>query len=131
MSAPAYARLDAPVRVTPLPPQQIVYVQEPPSRAPLIITIIIIVVIIIVIIGLIAMLNMDPTPNLKCNVNFSCPGNSICDAASGNCYECLSNANCPSNRSYCDLGDHICKNCRSNSDCPSGAPICQAGQCIG
>ena len=42
-----------------------------------------------------------------------------CDVASGNCYECVANSDCPSDRAVCDA--HACRGCREDSECDSGA----------
>eukprot|EP00215_Chloropicon_roscoffensis_P003058 CAMPEP_0198474680 /NCGR_PEP_ID=MMETSP1456-20131121/40434_1 /TAXON_ID=1461544 ORGANISM="Unidentified sp., Strain RCC1871" /NCGR_SAMPLE_ID=MMETSP1456 /ASSEMBLY_ACC=CAM_ASM_001119 /LENGTH=526 /DNA_ID=CAMNT_0044201377 /DNA_START=68 /DNA_END=1648 /DNA_ORIENTATION=- len=42
--------------------------------------------------------------------------------------ECVSNADCPSDRPLCGSGQCLAE-CGTNADCPADRPICNAGQC--
>ncbi len=133
MEYPPYARFQPALRaepVTSLAPPSVVYVERPPNRIPLIITIMVIVVIIIVILVLLGVLMRRPAPPTRCAANIDCPNNLLCDQSSGNCYQCLTNANCGNSQARCDPVDHVCKDCQNDSQCPTGAPYCRSGDCI-
>ncbi|MGE0791637.1 MAG: hypothetical protein AB7S26_38535 [Sandaracinaceae bacterium] len=49
-----------------------------------------------------------------------------CDAASGDCVECLANADCATG--VCEA--NACVDCRSDADCPASAPECDADACV-
>ena len=49
----------------------------------------------------------------------------ICDVPSGDCIECLSNADCPTaERHLCDPDTHGCAECTMDSDCHSTTETC-------
>lgn len=48
----------------------------------------------------------------------------ICDAETGRCVECLSDANCPPGHARCDVAMSRCVECLTSADCPAAYPVC-------
>lgn len=131
MSNIAYARIGTPVEVLRAPPLEPIYIERPPSRLPLIITIIAIIVILIIIIVVIAVMMRRKSMGLRCNTNFDCSPGFLCNNLTGTCQQCITNSQCPNSASKCNPATGTCEACQSNTDCPSGSNFCQNGTCVG
>lgn len=58
----------------------------------------------------------------------------VCDAAQGECVECLAQTDCPATRPVCDTARNACAVCLGNADCPAETPLCdtsvEGGRCV-
>jgi hypothetical protein len=106
-------------------------IERPPSRLPLIITIIAIIVILIIVIVVIAVMMRRKSMGLRCNTNFDCPAGQLCNNITGTCQQCITNSQCPLAAPRCDPVSGTCTNCQSDIDCPVNSPHCSNGTCVG
>lgn len=68
-----------------------------------------------------------------CRVNLMCDPGQVCDDASGNCYQCVSDAECAGNMAMgdagaatvCDPASHVCVECLSNTNCSGDTQVCR------
>ena len=68
-----------------------------------------------------------PCGDTSCNPTGTQP---LCNTSTGQCVECLTNANCPfTNRTVCNPATNTCVQCVDNSTCPTNAPYCTANTC--
>jgi Cys-rich repeat protein len=71
-------------------------------------------------------------PAAACADDQDCPLPSLhCEAASGNCYQCVSDTDCSkvSGHPRCDTSKHICVQCGLTADCPAGLR-CAGETCV-
>ncbi len=60
-----------------------------------------------------------------------CAEGETCDAASGACFGCQTNADCPAERRICGASTKTCVECDRDEDCPSHLPHCAVGnRCV-
>jgi hypothetical protein len=72
---------------------------------------------------------MGGRPGTACTPTGGCRNGMICDTANNTCVECLSTADCGTQK--CDLSSHTCVDCLTSTDCPAGMPVCSSGRTCG